>query len=82
MKDLVWFLDIYYSGTYFFMDLVHLPEWVFDQKRISANSNLNPNLNSNPNPKAQEHFWENEMTSFFGQVSRYASSYRSIQPQL
>jgi len=36
-------------------------------KRISTNSNHNPN----PNPKAQKPFWENEMMSFFGKVSRY-----------
>jgi len=37
------------------MDLVHLPEWMLDRKRISAysNPNLNPKPNSNPNPKAQ-----------------------------
>jgi len=35
------------------MDPVHLPEWTFDRKRISANSNLNLNLKpySNPNPE-------------------------------
>jgi len=44
-------------------DLVHLPEWTFYRKRISANSN--------PNTKAQKSFLENEMTSFFGQVSKY-----------
>jgi len=46
-------------------------------KRISANfnpnsklhPNPNPNSNFNPNPKAQKRFRENEMTSFFGQVS-------------
>jgi len=36
---------------------------------------LNPNPNShpklNPNPKAQKPLLENEMTSFFGQGSRY-----------
>jgi len=62
-----------------------LPEWTFDRKCISANSNLNlnrnshpnpnPNPNSNPNPKAQKPFWENEMMSFFGQVSRYRTIY-------
>jgi len=46
-----------------------LPDWTFDRKRISANSNLHPN--SNPNPKAQKRVRENEMTSFFRQVSRY-----------
>jgi len=49
-------------------------------KRIPANSNLNHHPNSssnpnstnlNPNTKAQKRFRENEMTSFFGQVSRY-----------
>jgi len=42
-------------------------------KHISAHSNLNPNPNSNPNPnpKAQKRCWENEITSFFGQMSRY-----------
>jgi len=42
-------------------------------KRISANFNLkpNPNFKRNTNPKAQKRFRENEMTSFFGQVSRY-----------
>jgi len=45
-----------------YWDLVHFPEWTFDWKPISANSN----------PKAQKLFWENEMTSFFGQVSRFA----------
>jgi len=39
-------------------DLVHLPEWILDRKRISAYSN--------PNPRAQKPFWENETTSFFG----------------
>jgi len=48
-------------------DLVHLPEWKFDRKRISANSN--------PNPKAQKRFRENEMTSFFRQVSRHRFGY-------
>jgi len=46
---------------------------------FNSNPNFNPNLNSNPNftpnlnsnPKAQKHFRENKMTSFFGQVSRY-----------
>jgi len=37
-------------------------------KRISANSN--PNLNPT---KAQKRFRENELTSFFGQVSRYTN---------
>jgi len=41
------------------MDLVHFPERTFDRKRISANSN----------PKTQKPFRENEMTSYFGQVS-------------
>jgi len=45
------------------MDLVHLPEWTFGRKRISANSN--------PNLKAQKRLWEIKMTSFFGKVSRY-----------
>jgi len=43
-------------------------------KHISTNSNLNliySILNLKPNPKAQKRFRENEMTSFFGQVSRY-----------
>jgi len=44
-----------------------LTENVF--KCISANSN--PNLNPNPNPKAQKRFRKSEMTSFFGQVSKY-----------
>jgi len=48
-----------------------LTENVF--KRISEN--FNPNINSNPNsnlnPKAQKSFRENEMTLFFGQVTRY-----------
>jgi len=49
-------------------------------KRISVNSNpnlipnsnTNPNLNLNfnPNPKAQNRFRKNEMTLFFGKVSR------------
>jgi len=30
-------------------DLVHLPEWTFDRKRIS--DNFNPNLNLYSNPK-------------------------------
>jgi len=49
-------------------DLVHLPEWTFDRKRISDSSN--PNLNSNPNsnPKAQKRIRKNEMTSFLGSV--------------
>jgi len=34
-------------------------------KMYSANSNLKPD------PKAQKRFLENEMTSFFGQVTRY-----------
>jgi len=34
------------------MDQVHLSEWTFDRKRISANSN--PSLN--PNPNAQKVF--------------------------
>jgi len=38
------------------------------------NPNPNPNSNSNPNPKAQKHFRENEMTSFFGQVFKYIFS--------
>jgi len=41
-------------------NLVHLPEWTFDRKRISVNSNPNFNLypNSNPNlePKARKPF--------------------------
>jgi len=45
-----------------------LTENVF--KRIAANSN--PNLN--PNPKTQKSFRENDMTSFFGQMSRYPIS--------
>jgi len=64
------------------LDLVHLPEWTFDRKRISVNSkpNLipnsnpspNPNFKFNPNPKEQKYFRENKTTSFFGpQVSRY-----------
>jgi len=48
--------------------VVALPEWTFDRKRISANSNLNPN------PEAQKPIQENEMTSFFRQVSRYVET--------
>jgi len=71
------------SFWWFRTDLVYLPEWTFDRKLISANSNpklnsnLNPhpNPNSNPNPntnpKAQNRFRKTEMTSFFEQVSRY-----------
>jgi len=44
-----------------------LTENVF--KSISTNSNLNPKPNSNPNYNAQKRFQENEMTSFFAQVS-------------
>jgi len=33
--------------------------------------NSNPNLNPTRTPKAQKRFRENEMTSFFGQVTRY-----------
>jgi len=48
--------------------------WVWDTcpngrlrgKPISANSNSN----LHPNPKTQKYFPENEMTSFFEQVSR------------
>jgi len=49
----------------------HLSERTFDRKRISANSN--PNLNPKPksNPKTQKPFRVKEMTSFFGQASRY-----------
>jgi len=63
-------------------------KWTFNRKvfkRISVNSNLNlnPNFNRNSNPefysnsnlKAQKTFRENEMTSFFGQVSRYRFSH-------
>jgi len=49
-------------------DLVHLLEWTFDQKLFKR---ISTNLNSSPNPKAQKPFREKEMTSFFGQVSRY-----------
>jgi len=57
---------------------MHLPEWT-NRKHISTNSNPNlnpsphPNLNPNPNPNLKEQIpiWENEMPSFFGQVSRY-----------
>jgi len=42
-----------------FLNLVHLPKWWFDRKRISANSKSNPN---NSNLKAQKPFQENEMT--------------------
>jgi len=57
-------------------DLVHLPELTLTEnvfKGISAKSkpNPNPNSNSNSSPKAQKRFRENEMTSFFGQLSRY-----------
>jgi len=59
-------------------DLVHLPKWTFDRKRIQRyfcqhNPNLNPIPNSsrNLNPKAKKRFRENKMTLFFGQVSRY-----------
>jgi len=54
-------------------DLVHLPEWTFDRKRIFANSNpnFNSHANCNRNLKAQKPFRENKMTSFFGQVFRY-----------
>jgi len=51
-------------------DLVYLPDGRLTEnvfKRVSSNSNLNPN----PNFKAQKRFLGNEMTSFFGQVSRY-----------
>jgi len=49
-------------------DLGHLPENIF--KRISAYSN----------PKAQKRFRENEMTSFFGKVSRYPGNQASPHP--
>jgi len=69
-----------------------LTENVF--KRISANSKPNfnpslnptahPNLNPNPNsnPKAHKPFRENEMTSFFGQVSRYNNKLVYLECQL
>jgi len=38
---------------------------------FNSNPNLNPNPSPNPNPKAQKPFQENEMMSFFGQMSRY-----------
>jgi len=43
-----------------------MPEWTFDRKRISANSYPN----CHPNPETQKRIQENEMTSFFGKVSR------------
>jgi len=52
----------------------------FDGKRIYANSN--PNLNPNPNPKAQKRFQENEMTSFFWQMSRILVSSRAPHQNL
>jgi len=42
-------------------------------KHISANSNPIFNPKPNPNLKAQNCLRENEMTSFFGKVSRYGS---------
>jgi len=48
-----------------------LTEKVFKRIFTNSNPNLNPTSNSNPNPKAEKRFGENEMTSFFGQVSRH-----------
>jgi len=68
---------------YVCMEPGHLPEWTMTEnvfKLISANSNPNSTLIltlililtlTYPNPKAQKRFRKNEMTSFFGQVSRY-----------
>jgi len=47
-------------------DLEHLSEWTFDRNVLVPN--LYPQLNRNP--KAQIRFRENEMTLFFGQLSR------------
>jgi len=44
---------------------------MFDRKRIPANSN----------PNIQKRFRENEMTSFFGQVSRYSKTDKGINPE-
>jgi len=43
----------------FCVDLIYLPEWIYDRKvfkLISANSNPNLSLNPNSNPKAQKPF--------------------------
>jgi len=40
-------------------------DWTFEPKRISANPN------ANLSPETQNPFRENEITSFFRQVSRY-----------
>jgi len=53
-------------------DLVHLPEWTFDRKRISASSNLNFNL------KAQKCFWENEIDVIFWASFRISIRHFSI----
>jgi len=48
--------------------VLHLPEWTFDRKRISANSNLNSNSNFNPNTKAQLLFGEKNDVIFWASV--------------
>jgi len=62
-----------------------MDEWNARMKRIyytCPNGHLSENaftltitLTSTLNPKAQKRFRENQMTSFFGQVSRYAPLY-------
>jgi len=49
------------EGTKKILPDQHLIENKFDRKRIFVN----------PNPKAQECFWNYEMTSFFEQLYRY-----------
>jgi len=53
-------------------DQVHTcPNRRLTETYLNAFPLTNPNSNPNPNPKAQRRFRENEMMSFFEQVSRY-----------
>jgi len=56
------------NQAFYQRNLVQLPEWAFDRKRIKCiSANSNPDLNSNANPD----FRGNKITPFFGQVPRY-----------
>jgi len=50
----------------YFTDLVHLPEWTFDQKHIFVNSN--PNLNPNPYPNSNPNL---QVPNVFGKTKRH-----------
>jgi len=53
---------------------VHLPEWTLTENVLPLTEILTSTLTLHLTLKHKNLFGENEMTSFFGQVSRYGST--------